>query len=429
MKFVCDLDVKQFNDFVENHPMKSHFLQSSLWGELSQHKGLVPHYVGLEEDGELKAATLLLEKQLYLGYSYFYAPRGYVLDFNNYEVLAHFTDELKKYAKKEKAIFVKIDPDIKYHQINNEAKAIENGFNNYHVVTNLKKLGYKHRGFTKNFEGSQPRYTFRINLKDSYDNINSKFSVTTKQRIKKAKEYGVEVYIGDKSDVATFANLVFETEKRKNIYCHETDYYHKFYDIFNKNDNIKLFLGKVYPKKTLESLNKRLTQCKKELKEINAVTEKSNKILNQTEQLQKQIDKIKQDISAFKIYDKKYPKGVIVSGYMIVYYGDKAWVLYAGNRSDLTETNANYLVYEHHIRYAYEKGYRVYDLFGTIGDLSKDNPLLGLHEFKRKFAGEYTEFIGEFDLITQRFLYSFFVKVIPFYRKTINFKLRKRRKK
>ena len=55
-------------------------------------------------------------------------------------------------------------------------------------LKNLKKLGYKHQGFTKNFETMQPRYTFRIDLNQSLEEIENHFSKTTKQRIAKAKK-------------------------------------------------------------------------------------------------------------------------------------------------------------------------------------------------------------------------------------------------
>ena len=58
-------------------------------------------------------------------------------------------------------------------------------------------------------------------------------------------------------------------------------------------------------------------------------------------------------------------------------------------------------------------------------DLRKDNPRMGLHEFKKKFGGDYVEFLGEFDYITNHFMYFVFTKLVPFYRKLV----RKRSKK
>ncbi|NLN06648.1 MAG: peptidoglycan bridge formation glycyltransferase FemA/FemB family protein, partial [Firmicutes bacterium] len=81
-----------------------------------------------------------------------------------------------------------------------------------------------------------------------------------------------------------------------------------------------------------------------------------------------------------------------------------------------------------HIRYAHEHGIKHYDQFGTVGDLRKDNPLLGLHEFKKKFGGEYIEFIGEFTYVTNAPLYFVFTKLVPFYRRIVRLLLRRRKK-
>ena len=61
----------------------------------------------------------------------------------------------------------------------------------------------------------------------------------------------------------------------------------------------------------------------------------------------------------------------------------------------------------------------------TQGDLSKDNTRLGLHEFKKKFGGDYIEFMGEFDYVLKPIYYFAFTKLVPLYRNYI----KKRKKK
>ena len=119
MKFVTNIDKKTYEKFVKKHP-KSHFLQSYAWGEFSQcARKLVPHYVGLvDRDEKLVCAALLLQKHLPFGYSYFYAPRGFVIDFYNKKLLTEFVDKIKEYVKQYKAIFIKIDPDIIWREYN-----------------------------------------------------------------------------------------------------------------------------------------------------------------------------------------------------------------------------------------------------------------------------------------------------------------------
>ena len=102
MIFVENIPKEEYDTFTKNH-LKSHFLQSYDWGEFARReKNFIPHYVGLKEDDKLVATALLLQKKLPLGLSYLYSPRGFVVDFQNFELLKTFTQEIKKFAKSTK---------------------------------------------------------------------------------------------------------------------------------------------------------------------------------------------------------------------------------------------------------------------------------------------------------------------------------------
>ena len=427
MNFIENIEKERYEEFVKKHP-KSHFLQSYAWGEFAkEEKNLTPHYVGLENDKhQLVAATLLLEKHLPLGYSYLYAPRGYVINFKDYELLKTFTEEIKKYAKKKKAIFVKIDPDIIYHEEDcNQEVIIEKDDQAYQ---SLKKLGYRHLGFTKNFETMQPRYSFRIDLTKPWEEVEKNFSKTTKQRIKKAEDLLVDVKIGTDKDINTFYQLMILTETRKDFVTHNEKYYQSLYKIWNQDNECNLFLGSV----DLDKIIKKQTELKQEITE--ELTKFDHENLSKSEkskknELEKRKDKLETDIQKYQQAQKEYGTNITLSAHFIIEYGDKAWVLYAGNHNILTDTYTNYKTYEQHIKYYYDKKIKTYDQFGTIGDLRKENPLLGLHEFKKKFGGNYVEFTGEFDLVLNKPMYFVFTKLVPLYRKLIKNIAKKKRGK
>src|SRR5699024_5329546 len=100
----------------------------------------------------------------------------------------------------------------------------------------------------------------------------------------------------------------------------------------------------------------------------------------------RQKESLEKEVEKYNNYLKEYRSEVTLSAHMIIEYGDKAWVLYAGNHNILTETYVNYHTYYEHLKFCKERGLKIYDQFGTIGDLSKNNPRLGLHEFKKKFG-------------------------------------------
>ncbi len=418
MKFIENVEPKKYDQFVEHHP-KSHFLQSYVWGQFSMKaRNLVPYYVGLEDDhGELIATALLLKKELPFHYCYLYSPRGFVLDYNDDAILEQFTEEIKKFAKKMKAIFVKIDPDLIYHEETNDGSEVQP--NDDAMIEKIKKLGFHHLGFTKNFETMQPRYTFRINLEQPWEVIQDHFSKTTKQRIKKAEDFLVEVQIGNENDLPTFYQLMVLTEARKDFISHDEAYYRTLYEMWNQKHSCKIFLGSINLDQLIQKQSTTIQQIEDELqplqKEELSKSEKTKK-----NELEKRKNKLESDLVRYQELKKHYPNKLTLSAHFILEYGDKAWVLYAGNHNELSETYANYKTYQEHIHHYHEQAIKTYDQFGTIGDLREDNPLLGLHEFKKKFGGNYVEFTGEFDYILNRPLYFLFTKLVPFYRKIIN---------
>lgn len=426
MKFIENVKKEKYEEFVKNHE-KSHFLQSYAWGEFAKkEKNLTPHYVGLNDNkGNLVATALLLQKHLPLNFCYFYCPRGFILDYDNQKVLQTFTKEIIKYTKKQKAIFFKIDPDLIYHEDDNFGKEIKP--NNNKTINKLSSLGFKHLGFTKNFETMQPRYSFRINLENSWEEIQNNFSKTTKQRIKKAEDLLVETKIGSKNDINTFYKLMLLTETRKDFVTHSEQYYQSLYEIWNQDNSCNLFLGNI----NLDKIIHKQTNLKKELKEELIKYKKeslSKSEKSKKNELEKRITKLEDDITRYVAAKEKYDNKITLSAHFILEYGNKAWVLYAGNHNILSDTYANYKTYEQHIKYYHEKGIKIYDQFGTIGDLRKDNPLIGLHEFKKKFGGDYVEFTGEFDYILNKPIYFIFTKLVPLYRNIIK-KIAKRKNK
>ena len=419
------LEKKEYEEFVKYNTYKSHFLQSYDWGCLvKKERGLTPYYLGLLDNGKIVGATLLLKKSLPLGLCYLYAPRGYVLNFSDVKILDKFTEEVVKFAKRKKAIYVKIDPDIIWKKEDYKGEVVEVESKDKKIYKELLRLGYKHLGFTKNFETAQPRYTFRIDLNQSMDEIESHFSKTTKQRIAKSIKLKTKVEIGDEKDLETFYHLMMLTEERKDFVSYDINYYKTLYKLFNEDNKATLFLGKVNIKDSLEVLKNDLLDVNKKTDEL-PKENMSKSAKNKLKELSRQKENLEKEVDKYSNYLKEYGDEVTLSAHMILEYGDKAWVLYAGNHNILTETYVNYHTYYEHLKFCKDRGLKIYDQFGTIGDLSKDNPRLGLHEFKKKFGGDYIEFMGEFDYVVKPIYYFAFTKLVPIYRNMI----KKRKKK
>lgn len=403
MKFVKNIEEKEYKDFF-NKSKFSTILQTYEWGQFCiKGKNQTPYYVGVKnEKGKLLCTALLLKRKLPFNKCSFYAPRGYNIDFNNQELLSFFTKELIKFMKEEKAISITIDPEVMYQELDNSANVIPNGKNNFAIHEYLLKLGYKHAGFNKLYENEQPRYTFIIDLNDDYQ---SKMNKTFLKNTRKAIKYGVEFYVGNESDLVHFNELYKKTAERDDFTGYSDEYYINFYKIFKKNNMTDIFLCKIFPNKVIEVIEKDLDEVNNDLKK-----DPNNEVAK------KRQENMLTDIAFYSQFKKE--QEIIVSAHIMAYYQDKVVALYAGSDRDFYLTCANSYIYTEKFDYVKEQGYKSVDLFGVAGDPNtKHKNLAGIYEFKRKLGADLIEFIGQYDLIGNKFYYNFFKFTIPVYRK------------
>ncbi len=417
MEFIDNLSKKEYEEFVSNSE-NSHFMQSYDFGQIRKDKGFIPHYVGLKNNKKLVCAALLLEKKLLFGYCYLYSPRGYVIDFNNRDLVLEFTSCLREYSKKIKAIFVKIDPTVKLHNLDINGEVIGD-LDNHDLVSFLEGLKYKHLGYNLGFENEQPRFTFRIDLDKTWDEVYQSMHPTTRKILNKGNQYNLDVYIGDEDDIDDFYITMKETSKREGIIQAPIKYYLDFYKTFNKDGLSDLYVVKANIKKVEKVFIDRAEEIKEKINSFDEDKYKNKgKVKNKINELNNQLNKINRELEEIRKIDDEE---VVLSSIITVKYRDKVWTVHGGNNSCLMGLNANYLLYFTIMKDAYDNGYKVMDCFGTCGipNPDKTNPIYGIHSFKKRLGGEYTEFIGEFDLVVKPFMYFMFTKLIPIYRKLV----------
>lgn len=426
MTFIENLDEQEYEKFVANHPTKSHFMQSYYWGKVSEEKKFIPHYVGLKKDNKIIASALLLEKKLIGKYCYFYCPRGFVCDYSDLEVIKIFTKHLKKYGSKKNAIFIKIDPDIKLQYLDIEGNVIDKEKNNFKLVDYLINLGYKHRGFNKNFEFNEPRYTFRLDLETSMENINKNMHPTTRKIINRGNIYNLDIYKGSIEDVTYFYETMQETANRNKLIIPSLKYYQNFYNTLNAKNMSDIYVAKINIPKLVETYIERIVSLKQEMNNLDIDKyKKKGKYDNIVMDMKEQIEKNERELEEVKQIRQE---DIILSTVITTKYKDKVWTVHGGNRDLLRNLNANYWVYYAIIKEAQENNYKLVDFFGTTGTNNQDNSVYGIHLFKRRLGGEYTEFIGEFDLVINKFLYFSYTKIFSKYRE-LKKKILKRTKK
>lgn len=403
---------KEFKKFADKHPQIT-FHQTKEWADLKAHNNWKAIYLGLiDENNKIQAGTLILSKTLpIIKKKMFYAPRGFLIDYENKELLKEFTEEIKKFAKKEKAIFIKIDPYLEYQEHDNNGNIVKDGFNHKESVANLKSLGYKHYGFNLMQDTLQPRWMHIINTDRSLEEVMKDMESKTRQILRKNEKSGIITHEITKEELPIFKEIMEHTSDRREFVDRPLSYYEAMWDALHDSGILKILIGEIDFNLYEENTKKEKEEHEKSLKDriykhdnnLLKMNEKKYESTNKQdkeaiERLNKQLDKIKQ-------YKKEYGEKKTLGGILFLIYGNEVLSLYGGTDDNLMQFQSAYTIHFAGIKYAVENHYKKYNFYGITGDFRKENPLYGLYLFKKSFGGVVSELIGEFDLIVSPFWY------------------------
>lgn len=323
MKLVDDSNREKFIEFNHKHP-KGHFLQSPEWAKLkSEWKNEV--VLSEDKDGNIKGAmSILIRKVPYINSSIMYSPRGPICDIHDKETFQELVDGAKELAKKYNAFIFRVDPDIPDND--EEFKKI------------AQEVGFKLKEDVKDFnEVIQPRYVFRLNVKDkTEEELLKSFHEKTRYNIRLAGRKGVTIRDGNREDLKDFYKIMQETGNRDNFLIRPLEYFEKMYDC----------MGKDYLRVIMADYN-----------------------------------------------------GKPISGAIAIYYGNKVWYLYGASSNENRNVMPNYLVQWEMIKWALEKKCDVYDFRGVSGHVDEHHPQYGIYKFKKGFNGDFVEFVGELYMV------------------------------
>ena len=85
-----ELTIEEFTDFVQNSPLASHY-QTINYALLMGEYGYDYELIGfVNEYNQIKAASLILIKTIKFHQKYGYAPKGFILDYFNQDLLKEF---------------------------------------------------------------------------------------------------------------------------------------------------------------------------------------------------------------------------------------------------------------------------------------------------------------------------------------------------
>lgn len=339
-----------FDAFVATHP-KGHVLQSWEWGYVKEPAWLPLRLVARRADAgesEICGAALILQRSLPAGLGQiFYSPRGPVLDINDAGLWQAFVAEIRRLGKERGAIYWKVDPDV---DIDDPAAALWR--------ERLLGSGFSLVDKGEGFEGIQPRFVFRLDIRPEVEELLAACHQKTRYNIRLAGRKGVEIVRGAGRDaLPEFYRILTTTASRDNFLIRPYSYFEGFYDRLHPVGQTELFMA--------------------------------------------------------------YYEGEAIAGTLAFRMGEKAWYIYGASANSHRNLMPNYLIQWTMIEWAKEQGCTMYDFRGVPGHVPEDHPLYGLVKFKKGFGGKYTEFIGEYDLVLNSGKYKLYNVLEPLYQKNV----------
>lgn len=408
---IIELGRKEFDEYAFKHPYRS-FYQTSQYGTLMSKHGYKPMYVGFDEGGEIRAAALILVKTqagIKLGYS----PRGFLIDFNDYQLVDDFTHNLKEYLAKQDIVNLVIDPHITHLERDTNGKPIEARQPGVNISESLKRIGYQHRGFNLYFENLKPRWNMVLKTDATPIEVFNSFEKQTRTKIRNSLRKGVEVYKGNKNDLKMFYQMINKKHTRK------YDYYLDMYDIFSKFNMFDVYFARINTEVFLKNskllyeheLQKNNSLAEALQKNIRKPKDKA-KLVNKKMESDKLLNSYKDDIIfGTKLYrDSKY---IIVASNAIIKYGNEVFFLIDGINFKFKNFNANHLLKWKIIEEYRRQGYTKFHLNGITGDFTSRNKYNGLFTFKKGFNTKVTEYIGEYSLVINKAKYGIYKSFKP----------------
>lgn len=311
--------VAEYEDFLQRHP-KGHFAQSVEWARLKI-EWKFEAVIARDAQGQIIGTMGLLIRRV-PGTAIMYSCRGPVCDLHDEALVRRLVADAGEVAKKYHACSLKIDTDVSVEDT---------------VFREIcRKLGFSEPNHSKNFEGIQPRFVFRLYLDGrNEEELLASFQQKTRYNIRVAIKKGVEIRRCGPEALPEFHRIMTTTGARDHFVVRTEAYFRRMMEALG--EHARLYMA--------------------------------------------------------------YLEGKAIAGTIALGYGDKVWYLYGASANEYRNVMPNYLLQFEMIKWAVERGARIYDFRGVSGDLSEDNPLYGLYRFKRGFNGEFCEFIGEMDLI------------------------------
>jgi peptidoglycan pentaglycine glycine transferase (the first glycine) len=235
-----------WNQLISSLP-NPHFLQTFEWAQVKAKYGWKPIYLvwsdksfqsytsdplDLLDQFNIKAACLVLKRTVFSSgflsrLCILYCPKGPLLNWNDESLRKRVLDDLQSFAKKQGAIFLKIDPDVVLGTGIPESEESREDNGGQVVMSELKRRGWR-------FSSDQIQFknTVLIDLSSSEEEMLARMKQKTRYNIRLAEKKGVTVRVGTQADLPMVYTMYAETSMRDGFVIRDESYYQTVWKSF-----------------------------------------------------------------------------------------------------------------------------------------------------------------------------------------------------
>ena len=397
MQFV-ELTEKKYTDFFNNYP-KANFWQSVEMAHMRQDKGWKIEYVGVEENDRIIAAASLHSQKVFLGYRVYMILRGFLIDYDNTDLLQFFLSELRKYLKRNKCMYVRMDPYAEYQKHLPDGSVEQGTPKRDDLIQLLQSYGFHHLGFRTEIDNNyEPRWISVLPLTGKKDaDVLKQMHSQTRQNVNNTIKTGVKVRELAYEELDILYHMVNLTGNRRHFQNPDVAYYQYFYKEFKEHK--KVLYAYLDTEDYRDRNEKDLVELKKKEEELcallaeNPQSQKNERRLRSTRDLIAAHEKRVKEAIELK---EKYGKEIPLAAALFVIYPMEIVYLFSGSDDTFKRFKGSYAIQWEIIRYAIQKGIPRYNFYGISGTFDENSEEYGVYLFKRGFHADVVELLGDF---------------------------------
>lgn len=391
-KFV-EIKEEELDKFVSNSN-QSHFMQTSYMKKYYDLKNKENYILGVKENDKLVASFIIVLESTFKKYKKFAIYKGFVLDYNNKELLKFVTDNVVNFLKDKNCYMFTIDPNIIEIERDTFANVIENGENNYDVINELTKLGYR-----KSEKDVQIKWTYVLDIKErTSDELFKTFKQNTRNIISRTvNKFKLNIRTISYEELDDFKKITEDTCIRRNFQDKSLTYYQNMLKAFK--DKVVFKIAELNCDTYLSSLLEEKQDYENKIEKIKGSNKKKDNYLQELNYINKKIE----DLTKLK-----NEKGNIIplSCAMFVLTNKEIFYLSSGSYEEYMQYYGQYIIQWDMIKYACDNDYNRYNFYGIMDVFDKNGKDYGVYEFKKGFNGYVRELLGEYTYIIDSKVYK-----------------------